>query len=81
MFTVYILYSEIFDKIYIGMTSNLDARLKSHNVLGTKGWTINFRPWNIIHTEVFHSKSEALKREKQLKGGQGRAWIRKHFLT
>src|SRR4051812_38695221 len=64
MFTVYVLYSEKFNKIYIGYTSNLEERLLSHNKLGTKGWTIRYRPWKIIYTEEYNSKSEALKREK-----------------
>jgi putative endonuclease len=29
----------------------------------------------IIHTEKFNSKSEAMKREKQLKSARGREWI------
>ena len=72
MYTVYILHSKAFNKIYVGCTSNLEARFKSHNELGTKGWTIKFRPWEVIHTEEFDSKREALDREKQLKGGKGR---------
>ena len=81
MHTVYILYSKKFDKIYIGCTSNLDARFKSHNELGTKGWTIKFRPWELVHTEEFDSKRKALDREKQLKGGKGREWIRNEIIT
>jgi len=81
MHTTYILYSKKFDKIYIGCTSNLEARFISHNELGTKGWTIKFRPWEIVHTEEFHSKREALDREKQLKGGKGREWIRNQIIT
>ncbi|MBK5278823.1 MAG: GIY-YIG nuclease family protein, partial [Bacteroidia bacterium] len=46
-----------FNKIYIGFTSNLEARLLSHNQLATKGWTIKFRPWTVIHTEVFETKA------------------------
>jgi putative endonuclease len=76
MYTVYILYSESYDKIYIGYTSDLDQRFLSHNELGKKGWTIQFRPWRIIHTEAYETKSAAMAREKELKGGQGRAWIR-----
>ncbi|MFO7825668.1 MAG: GIY-YIG nuclease family protein [Cyclobacterium sp.] len=49
MFTVYALYSEKFDKIYIGFTSDLQKRLISHNELGTKGWTIKFRPWKLVY--------------------------------
>ncbi|SHM55402.1 putative endonuclease [Cyclobacterium lianum] len=69
MFTVYVLYSEKFNKIYIGFTSDLEKRLISHNELGKKGWTIKFRPWNVIHTEKFESKKEAMDREKYLKTG------------
>ena len=80
MFIVYVLYSQTFDKIYIGFTSNLEERIKSHNELGKKGWTVAFRPWQIIHTEVFENKADAMKREKELKGGKGREWIRKTLL-
>jgi putative endonuclease len=75
MFHVYVLYSEKFQKIYIGMTSNLEARLKSHNELGTKGWTIKFRPWVILFTEQYDSKKNALIREGQLKSAKGREFI------
>jgi len=75
MFTVYVLYSKGYDKIYIGFTSNLEQRLRSHNELGKKGWTIKFRPWQVIHTEIFQSKSEAMKREKALKTATGRNFI------
>lgn len=59
-YTVYVLHSEKYDKIYTGRTSDLKERFKSHNELGTKGWTIHFRPWKIVHTEVFATKAEAI---------------------
>jgi putative endonuclease len=74
-FTVYVLYSPNFEKIYIGFTSNLEQRLLSHNVLGKKGWTIRFRPWVIVFTEEFSTKEEAILREKQLKQANNRALI------
>ena len=77
MFTVYVLYSELFGKIYVGFTSNLTERFKSHNELATKGWTIRFRPWRIVHMEIFESKRDAMRREKELKTAKGREWIRK----
>ena len=80
MYTVYVLYSKSHDKIYIGYTSNLEQRMLSHNELGTKGWTVRFRPWVIIVQEQYSTKEEAMKREKALKGGQGRAWIRQILL-
>ena len=75
-FTLYVLYSYKFDKIYIGYTSNLIVRFHSHNSVGKKGWTINFRPWFVVYTEIFYSKKDALDREKQLKSAMGRHFIR-----
>ena len=81
MYTVYALYSPSFDKIYIGITSDLDDRFKSHNDLATKGFTVKFRPWIILYTEEYPTKSEALKREKQLKSSRGRQFIRSKIIN
>ena len=75
MFTVYVLYSKDYNKIYIGFTSDLEQRLRSHNELGKKGWTIKFRPWKLIYKEVYQNKSDAMKREKELKTAKGRNFI------
>ncbi|MES2240179.1 MAG: GIY-YIG nuclease family protein [Bacteroidota bacterium] len=75
-FVVYILYSEKFNKNYTGFTSNLIERFKSHNFIGTKGYTLKFRPWEVIYVEFFPSKAEAIKREKYLKTGIGRTFIK-----
>jgi len=75
------LYSSKYDRLYIGFSSDYKTRFKWHNELAKKGYTVRFRPWKIIYTESFETKSEAMKREKQLKSGQGRAWIRKTLLN
>jgi len=75
MFNVYVLYSPSYNKIYIGFTSDLENRLRSHNMFASKGWTIKFRPWEILFTENFETKTEAMKREKQLKSAKGRNYI------
>ena len=75
MFTVYVLYSRAFNKIYIGFTSNLAQRMLSHNELSTKGYTLKYRPWHVLYTELFETKSEAIKREKSLKSAKGREFI------
>ena len=64
MYTVSILHSPEHDKIYIGFTSNLEAKLSSHNEIGTKGWTIKFRPWELLHTEEFPTRTVAMERGK-----------------
>lgn len=80
MFTVYAIVSESTDKIYIGQTINLAERLKQHNAndlthLGqfTKQ---NKGPWTLAHKEEFETRTEALKREKQLKSYRGRQFIK-----
>jgi putative endonuclease len=77
-FVVYILFSKKHQKKYIGVTSNLIERFKSHNQLGRKGYTVNFRPWTVIHVEFFNDKKAAYAREKYLKTGAGREWILKN---
>ncbi len=77
MFFVYVLYSRSANKFYVGYTSNLESRLLSHNELGTKDWTKRYRPWELVYTESYQTKLSALKREKELKTGVGREFIRK----
>jgi len=80
MFVVYVLHSQKFDKIYIGYTSDLIDRFKSHNTLSTKGFTANFRPWKVIYVEFIDNKSMALVREKQLKSARGRIFCREQIV-
>ncbi|TXE07631.1 GIY-YIG nuclease family protein [Algoriphagus aquimarinus] len=79
-FVVYILYSKSFGKTYTGMTSALITRFHFHNFKSTKGFTLKYRPWIVIHVEFFNSKTEALIREKELKSGKGRDWLRLNIL-
>jgi putative endonuclease len=79
-YCVYVLYSSKHDKIYIGETSNLIERIKSHNLLRKKGFTIRYRPWMVVLVEFYENRSHALKREKLLKQGQGSAWIRSKII-
>ena len=62
------------------MTSDLITRFHFHNSKSTKGFTLRYRPWTVIHVEFFDSKKEALLREKELKSGTGREWIRKNVI-
>ena len=51
---------------YIGMSADIQNRLAEHNagrVRSTKG----YKPWRIIYTEQFASKTDARKREIQIK--------------
>jgi len=75
-FVVYILFSEKYNKTYTGFTSDLIGRFKSHNELSNKGFTKRYRPWIIIHVEFFNTKKDAMDREKFLKSGVGRCFVK-----
>jgi len=66
MWFVYILKSEKLGRHYIGCTANLEKRLKDHNSGRTKS-TKNYAPYGLIYKEEFITRSEAYKREKQIK--------------
>ena len=74
-FVVYILYSRKFDNTYVGFTTSLIERFKSHNELSMKGHTIKFRPWEVMYTEFFDCKTDAIRRENWFKTGIGREFI------
>jgi putative endonuclease len=74
LYTVYILFSAANQRIYIGYTSNLITRFRSHNQFG-KEWTAAFRPWQVVYCEYFANRAEAARREKQLKSAAARAKI------
>jgi putative endonuclease len=76
VFQVYILWSETFKKSYVGFTSDLDQRLLSHNHLATKGWTIRFKPWQLVVSFPCIDKKEAMCLEKFYKTGTGRSQLK-----
>ena len=76
MYIVYILYSFVHCKTYTGYTSNLIQRFYSHNIYSNTDWTKAYRPWVVVYIEMFETKSEALKRERVLKSGVSRDWVR-----
>ena len=63
---VYILRSLRDGKYYIGYTSNLERRLEEHNS-GRQRSTRHRVPFELVYYEEYESKSEAMKRERQLK--------------
>jgi putative endonuclease len=75
MFTVYVLRSLKNHKRYIGYTSKTTEERFNEHMSGTNKWTRHNKPFKIIHTETFNTKTEAIKREKYLKSGQGRKWL------
>ena len=62
-------------RLYKGFTSNLKRRIKEHNSGQTKS-TKGFVPWELIYFEKVNSREEARNREKYLKSGQGRDFLK-----
>ena len=82
-FFVYILRSETTGRIYIGHTSDLKRRLREHNdsQLGKSRYTRKQKgPWRLVYSEEKESRGDAMRRERFLKGGQGREWIYKEII-
>ncbi len=66
MHYVYILKSEVDQKLYTGYTDNLKRRVDEHNEGKTK--SIRHRiPFNLVYYEAFKNKTDARKREIELK--------------
>lgn len=75
MFTVYALSSEVRSYIYVGMTSNLEKRLTAHS-RGYERTTKPYRPFVLIYTEEYSTRKEARMREKYLKSGVGKSYLK-----
>jgi putative endonuclease len=76
MFFVYVLQSEKDNKRYIGFTDNLERRLQEHTNGKVKS-TKNRRPLKLVYLEEYDSKIETMNREKFLKSGFGRSFLKK----
>lgn len=73
---VYALKSLKDDRIYVGMTADVNKRLKEHNSGKTKS-TKGFLPWILIFTEVCNDRQQAREREKYWKSGIGKEQLKK----
>lgn len=60
---------------YIGYTSDIEQRIKDHN-LGKTITTNRKKPWEILYYEVAFNKDDAIAREKYLKSGMGRRYLK-----
>jgi putative endonuclease len=76
---VYVLRNSDRDpKFCIGLSSDVDARLAAHNI-GRCPHTASRRPWRLHVTIEFSDEERALRFERYLKSGSGRAFAKRHF--
>ncbi len=79
MYYVYLIESAIDKSWYIGSTSNLRERINQHNEGGGGRTTRLKLPWKFIYGEIYLNKADALGREKFLKSGSGRKYLKKQL--
>ena len=80
MFIVYVLKSKISQKSYVGLTSDLERRLKEHNSF-KNFYTKRFVPWEVFYKEQYSKFVDARQREKFLKSTSGRRFLKKLFAS
>ena len=76
MIWVYTLSSIKKNYIYVGMTKDLDERIKRHNS-GREKTTKPYLPFQLIYTEQCADRLQGRKREKYWKSGVGKEQLRK----
>jgi len=76
-FLVYILYSKRLNKYYVGFTNgNVNERIRKHNS-NHKGFTGGIGDWELRASELYLNKSDAIKRERQIKSWKSSMMIEK----
>ncbi|MCX6737846.1 MAG: GIY-YIG nuclease family protein [Candidatus Parcubacteria bacterium] len=76
---VYIIQSKIDNSRYIGLTVNLERRLREHNS-GSSKYCSSRRPFRLIWCCIFSNKKRAQEFEKYLKSSSGYAFTKKHLI-
>lgn len=74
MFYIYIIYSETLNKYYVGSCQNIEQRLQDHLNSRSK-FTKVAKDWQLKYSETFNTRSDAYKRELQIKKMKSRKYI------
>jgi len=64
---------------YTGISANVASRLEWHNAAQCSH-TAKHRPWKLLVAIEFTDSDRALRFEKYLKSGSGRAFAKRHFV-
>ncbi len=70
-FHVYILYSTTTDRFYVGQTDCIERRVEQHNTRKNLG----AKDWKVVYSETFETRSDAVKRELEIKQKKRRTYI------
>jgi len=75
MIYVYVLLSEADEQFHTGMTSDLRRRFEEHNA-GQVASTKHRLPFRLVYYEACVSRADAAAREKYLKTGMGKRYLK-----
>ena len=64
--------------MYVGHAGSVEKRFAQH-MAGQVSWTRPRLPVLLVRAETFPTREEAVKRERQLKSGFGRKWVKRRF--
>lgn len=78
MYYVYVLKSLKDKRLYVGHTNDLIKRFRQHND-GLAEVTKSRRPFQLLYYEACNILEDAVKREKSLKTGFGRAYLKRRL--
>lgn len=83
MHYVYVLHSISDGGFYIGYSANLRKRFAQH-IAGSAVATSYRGPWKLVYYEGYLNQKDALGRERYLKSGSGRRFLKaqlRHYLA
>ena len=75
---IYILYSSLKERYYVGQTDNLDNRLERHNQGKVKSTKYGV-PWKLVHKIKVETRSEAVLLERKIKKRGAKRFIDNQF--
>jgi predicted GIY-YIG superfamily endonuclease len=79
-YKVFVLYSYPHDKLFVGYTTSLTDYMITMNVMESDNALYQYRPWTLIHMELFTDEDEAMLREGFLKQEIGQDYVRREIL-
>ena len=75
MYYVYAIKSLNRNYLYVGISRDVERRLKEHN-RGYNRTTKPYKPFILLYSEQFETRKQAREREKYLKSGAGKEYLK-----
>lgn len=75
VYYVYIMYSEKCNQYYVGHSDNVDRKLDEHNSGKGGKYTIRWKPWELVYSGTYESKSLVVNRELEIENKKSTKYI------